>query len=96
MQPATLAGIPGAGEVRVRRRSEEGREYRGVFAFPREHEAGLVELLASREPVEYLGMIDGERRCLRVRLTDLSRTRGMAYFQGLGEPYDESAGARVG
>lgn len=96
MDRAALDDIVGAGEVRVRRRNETECEYRGVFAFALEHEARLVELLAAREPVEYQGMIDGEPRRLRVRLTDLSVTSGMAYFQGLGEPYDERDGASTG
>lgn len=96
MDRAALDDIVGAGEVRARRRNETEREYRGVFAFPREHETRLVELLAAREPVEYQGMIDGEPRRLRVRLTDLSVTSGMAYFQGLGEPYDERDEASTG
>lgn len=96
MNRAALDDIAGAGEVRVRRRNETEREYRGVFAFAREHEARLVELLGAREPVEYQGLIDGEPRRLRVRLTDLSLTSGMAYFQGLGEPYEEREEATTG
>lgn len=96
MDRAVLDDMVGAGEVRVRRRNETEREYRGVFAFAREHEARLVELLASREAVVYQGMIGGEPRRLRVKLTDLSLTRGMAYFQGLGEPYSERGEAGVG
>lgn len=65
MDQATLAGIPGAGEVRARRLSEESREYRGVFAFGREHESRLAELLASRETVEYVGEIAGSGNALR-------------------------------
>lgn len=96
MNKATLNGIPGAGEVRSRRRSETSREYRGVFAFPREHEAALVELLASRETVEYEGVIDGELRRLKVRVTDVARSSGVAAFQGLGEPYGGAEETRAG
>lgn len=96
MQPATLGGLPGAGELRSRRRSEASREYRGVFAFKREHESTFLEWVSSREAIEYAGVIDEERRCLKVKLTDLSRTSGMAYFEGLGEPYGESSEARAG
>ena len=90
MDRARLGGIDGAGEVRARRRSETAREYRGVFAFPREHEAELVELLAARAVVEYEGLIDGARRLLKVRVTDLALQDGIAAFQGVGEPYGES------
>lgn len=96
MDQATLAGIPGAGKVRARRRSEVSREYRGVFAFPREHGSRLAELLASRETVEYVGVIGGGRRRLKARVTDLSPASGLAYFQGLSEPYDEPSEARAG
>ena len=95
MHPSRLDGIRGAGEIRSRRRSEVEVEFRGVFAFRKEHEATLVELLASRKPVEFEGVIDGERRLLQVRLTDIALVTGLAYFQGLGEPYDESRGSRA-
>ncbi len=90
MEPATLDGIPGAGQVRSRRRPEGSREHRGVFAFRRGHEARLVEILAARQPVEYVGTMDGRRVRLRVRLTDMSLARGLVAFQGLGEPHGES------
>lgn len=96
MDKATLGDIPGAGEVRIRRRSETAREFRGVFAFRREHEATLVELLAARTELEYEGLIDGGRRRLNVRLTDISLETGLAYFQGLGEPYDDAREASAG
>lgn len=96
MDEATLGDIPGAGEVRIRRRNETTREFRGVFAFRQEHEATLVELLAARAELEYHGLIDGERRRLRVRLTDLSIDTGFAYFQGLGEPFGDAREASAG
>lgn len=87
MQQATLAGIRGAGAARSRLRTETVREYRGTFAFARMDEAAFLELLAARKEVEFEGMIDGERKSLKVMLTDVSLVTGMAYFQGLGEPY---------
>ena len=96
MDKATLGDVPGAGEVRIRRRSESAREFRGVFAFRREHEATLVELLAARMELEYEGLIDGERQRLIVRLTDLSLETGLAYFQGLGEPFGDAREASAG
>lgn len=96
MDKATLGDVPGAGEVRIRRRSESAREFRGVFAFRREHEKTVVELLAARRELEYEGLIDGERQRLTVRLTDLSIETGLAYFQGLGEPFGGSREASAG
>lgn len=96
MDEATLNGIRGAGEVRIRRRSETEREYRGVFAFPREHEAALMKLLASRDVVEYEGIIDGRRQRLKVRVTDLARASGIAAFQGLVEPYSDVEETKAG
>ena len=96
MHPSRLDGIHGAGEVRCRRRSETTLEFRGVFAFRKEHEAALVDLLASQKAVEFAGIINGERRLLQVRLTDMSLVTGLAYFQGLGDPYDESRESRAG
>lgn len=90
MEQATLDGLPGAGTVRSRRRSEASREYRGVFAFRRGHEAAVVEALALRKVVEYDGIIDGRRARLRVRLTDMDPGQGLVAFQGVGEPQYES------
>jgi len=87
MQPATLGGVPGAGEVRWRRRTDSDLEYRGTFAFRRQHEPAIIELCNSRLEVEYEGAIGDASRKLRVVLTDLSLERGIAYFQGVGEPY---------
>lgn len=90
MEPATLDDLTGAGLVRSRRRSEASREYRGVFAFRRGHEATLVQALALRKVVEYDSIIDGRRARLRVRLTDMDGGQGMVALQGVGEPWDES------
>lgn len=90
MEQATLDGLPGAGAVRSRRRSDASREYRGVFAFRRGHETTLMELLAGRKVVEYQGTIDGRRARLKVRLTDMDPENGMVAFQGMGEAWDES------
>lgn len=43
-----------------------------AFAFLREHEAAIVELLASRETVEYADPIDGKRRRLKVKVRTCS------------------------
>lgn len=86
MERATLGDVPGAGEVRSRRRGETDREHRGVFAFRRAHEEAIVELLESREAVEYQGVVEGERRRMKVIVTDLAPDMGLAYFQVLGEP----------
>jgi hypothetical protein len=93
MERATLGGVPGASEVRSRRRSETHVEYRGAFAFRREHEAAIVQLLESREPVEYRGLVEGDRRRMKVIVTDLAPEAGLAYFQAVGEPYDAAGQA---
>jgi hypothetical protein len=85
MEASTLGGVPGAGEARSRRQPGGLREYRGAFAFHAEHEPAIVQLLESGDLVEYEGPVDGQRRRLKARLTDLSLTTGMAYFQGSAE-----------
>ena len=82
MQPATLAGIPGAAEVRSRRRSELTREYRGTFAFRKQHEPAIVRLYESRERVEFEGRFDGVRTRLDVVVTDVELEIGFVFFQG--------------
>jgi len=95
MDQATLGGVQGAAEVRVRLRDETSREYRGVFAFAKEDEGKLVALLASRAEVDYVGPIEGRVLRLSARLTDLSLVYGLAYFQGLNDPLADSE-PRVG
>lgn len=82
MHPATLAGIPGAAEVRSRRRNELTREYRGTFAFRKQHEADFVRIYESRERVTFEGRFEGERTKLDVVVTDLQLEIGFVFFQG--------------
>lgn len=92
MQPATLAGIPGAAEVRSRRRSELTREYRGTFAFRKQHEAAIIRIYQERERVEFEGPLEGGRTRLAVVLTDVELEIGFVFFQG-EEAVEELRGA---
>jgi CheY-like chemotaxis protein len=82
MQPAILGGLAGSAEVHSRLLAETEHEYRGTFAFRAQDEPEIMRLLESRDVVEYEGPIDGERRHLRAFVTDVSRERGIAFFQG--------------
>lgn len=82
MHPATLAGIPGAAELRSRRRNELTREFRGTFAFRKQHEAELIRIYESRERVAFEGPFEGGRTRLEVILTDLELEIGFVFFQG--------------
>ena len=81
MEPAKLGGIPGAAEVRSRRRSESIREYRGTFVATRENDAKLVHFLKSRERIHFEGVVDGQLATLTVIVTDVSPATGMVFFQ---------------
>ena len=85
MHGAKLGGIPGAGDVRSRRGFEGVREYRGTFVSRRENDEALRRLMETRERVEFEGLVDGERKTLRVIVTDVSPETAMVFFQAVRE-----------
>jgi hypothetical protein len=86
MQPATLGGVRGAGEVWSRRPAEGQAEWRGTFGFKEADEEAMVALEAARTLIAYEGLFDGERRRIEVRVTAVMRGLGLAFFEGTGEP----------
>jgi len=89
MYAARLGGISGVADVRSRRRSPTISEYRGLFAFRSEHENDMLSLFEARRPVEFEGVVDGEKLRLTVTLISLDPVSGIAFFEGSGESADE-------
>jgi hypothetical protein len=88
MHPATLGGIPGAGSAKSRRRNQRQQTWRGTFTFRPEHDGAVVELFESHRSVRFEGFVDGERRRIEVRLTSYMLQAGLAFFEGMGEPFE--------
>ena len=87
MEQATLGGVPGAGEAVLRRRGPTSSAHRGTFWFKAEHQGEMVRLFDMRAPIEFEGLVDGQRRKIKTTLTSLSVEIGVAFLEGSGEPY---------
>ena len=88
MDWATLGAIPGAGSAKSRRRNRDQQDWRGTFAFRRQHDQAVVDLFEARKPVVFEGLVDGELRKLEVRITSFTLRAGLAFFEGSGEPFE--------
>jgi hypothetical protein len=88
MHAASLAGLPGAGDVRSRRATASTLDYRGTFAFRREDENTIAALVHANQLVDFEGFVDGERKRLKVRLMFVATESGTVFFEasddGLG------------
>jgi len=86
MGPATLGGVPGAGDARSRGgRDQKRREWRGTFFFDVQHEAAIEKLAAARAKVPYEGPIDGKPQKVSVTILSYTAGTGAASFEGSGE-----------